>query len=67
MRDSGERSVDALGMLTEIEAQPEVGQWAWQMGPLVYEVLLLADGVVAMAMFIEGELAHVWDEPVGVA
>ncbi len=54
-------------MITEIEAQPEVGQWAWQIGPLVYEVLLIADGIVAMAMFVEGELARVWDEPVGEA
>jgi len=54
-------------LITEIEAQPEAGQWAWQLGPLVYEVLLIADGVIAMAMFVEGELAHVWDEPVGEA
>ena len=54
-------------MVTEIEAQPEAGQWAWQIGPLVYEVLLIADGIVSMAIFIEGELAHVWDEPAGEA
>lgn len=56
-----------MNLVTEIEAQPEVGQWTWQVGLLVYELILLADGVVAMAMFVEGEFVRVWDEPVGKA
>lgn len=47
--------------------QREPGRYVWRIGRLTSEVIVIVDGCVAIAAFLDGELLRVWDEPTGEA
>jgi len=46
---------------------PPRGRYVWRWGRLTYEAIVPMDGVVVTAVFLDGEVVMVWDEPAGEA
>lgn len=48
-----------------VEASPDEGRWVWQAGVVRHELLLAADGITALAAFVDGEIVRLWEEAEG--